>query len=330
MLASAEIFDPKSEKWTETAALAAPRSNHVAVALADGRVLIAGGGKSAPIGQPSSLAVTASAEIFDPKTKTFSAAAPLATPRSHFRAVLLADGTVLAAGGGANVSHQDCNGVPGCGPIADPLASVERFDPKANQWRAAAPMKSARYSFTLTLLSDGRVFAAEGVGVPKGTVDGLTSAEIYDPAADTWTSAADAPDVSREHHSAILLPTGDVLVSGGKQANVGMLKTNLVFSPASNAWRQATPYPTARTGPGLVPLASGRVLSVGGYNQEENVDIDEAALYDTKKNTWSSIAKLHEGRIGHTVTVLPSGAVLVAGGAGQNAGAETAACELAK
>src|SRR5262245_29379580 len=67
-----------------------PRAAHTATTLLDGRVLIVGGLASN---------ATASAELFDPTTRRFSATASLRTPRASHTATLLADGRVLIAGG---------------------------------------------------------------------------------------------------------------------------------------------------------------------------------------------------------------------------------------
>lgn len=328
MISSAEIYSPATGAWSDAGALPAPRSNHVAIRLKDGKVLVVGGGRSAPIGQPSSLEVTASVLSFDPATKRFEELPPLGTPRSHARAVLLDDGEVLVAGGGSDTTHQSCNGVPDCGPIADALSSVERFDPATRKFRPVAPMKGARYSFSLTRMADGRVLAAGGVGAPGEQKASVKSAEIYDPKADTWTVAPDLPDVDREHHAEILLKSGAVMVAGGKQANVGMLKTVLIF--ANGAWKSAKPFPSARTMPNLVALASGRILAVGGYNQAANVSIAEASIYDEVADRWSRIGDLADGRFAHTTTLLRDGSVLVAGGGVESTAAEAKTCEIGR
>jgi Galactose oxidase, central domain/Kelch motif len=108
-LASAEIYDPKTGTFTATGSLTNGREYQTATLLADGRVLIAGGG-----GDYTNRKFLASAELYDPKTGTFTATGSLATARSYQAATLLLDGKVLVTGG--------------YGAVA-PLASAEIYDP---------------------------------------------------------------------------------------------------------------------------------------------------------------------------------------------------------
>jgi len=84
--------------WNRTADMHFPRTNVNGVLLPDGTILAVGGqrnGKWNPDHQP-----VLEAEIYDPRTDTWTLTPPMAHPRQyHSIAVLLPDGRVLTAGG---------------------------------------------------------------------------------------------------------------------------------------------------------------------------------------------------------------------------------------
>ena len=71
-------------------------------------------------------------------------------------------------------------------------------------------MTDARFRHTATLLPNGKVLVTGGF---NGYVT-ISSAELYDPAAGTWTQLGNFPG-NRCDHTATLLPEGKVLVAGG-------------------------------------------------------------------------------------------------------------------
>jgi RHS repeat-associated protein len=93
---TAEIFDPiTGTSVMLTDRLCSKKSQHTALALPDGRVLIAGGW--AVDGQESA---TSCADLFDPATGAFVDLPPMNAARAEFPMVSLPDGRVLLAGGG--------------------------------------------------------------------------------------------------------------------------------------------------------------------------------------------------------------------------------------
>ena len=102
-----EIIDmtAASPAWQPAAPMAYGRYQHDLVVLADGQVLAVGG--SADVDQ-ADLNGPLPTEIWNPQTQTWSAAAALSNPRMyHSTALLLPDGTVLAAGGGRWTTAHD-------------------------------------------------------------------------------------------------------------------------------------------------------------------------------------------------------------------------------
>jgi hypothetical protein len=107
---SAELYDPSTGQWSATGAMHESRLGHTATLLPGGRVLVAGGTNSVIDGGQAS----ASAELYDPATGSWTATAGMLEAFGH-TATLLGDGTVLVTGGGAGGSG--------------PLASAELYDP---------------------------------------------------------------------------------------------------------------------------------------------------------------------------------------------------------
>jgi hypothetical protein len=146
--------------------MTAARAWQTATLLSDGRVLLVGG---IVIGGSE-----AAAELYDPKTGTFTVTGPMTTRRIFQTATLLSDGRVLIAGGGKDSDTT--------------VASADLYDPNTGKVTATGSMETARGSHTATLLSDGRVLVAGGSVVPGGFVGMfLASAELYNPKTGTFS-----------------------------------------------------------------------------------------------------------------------------------------------
>jgi hypothetical protein len=122
-------------------------------------------------------------------------------------------------------------------------------------WQTASPMNHARFGHTLTLLPDGRVLAVGGLN----NSGYLASAELFDPATEQWTLAANSSSSTRYFHTATLLPTGKVLIVGGRQSFGGVASTHDLFNPATNSFEPANSSIGAMEGHAAVRLASGEV-----------------------------------------------------------------------
>jgi N-acetylneuraminic acid mutarotase len=314
-LASAELYEPASGTWAATGRMIAPRVGATAAVLADGRVLVAGGYGNC--GAVTGCQQLDSAELYDPGTGSWSTTGPMTSARADSTATLLADGTVLVAGG---LGYTNCKPA-GCDHRQ--LASAELYDPGTGSWAAISNMLDGRVGHTATLLRDGKVLVAGGF-------DGagpLRTAELYDPANGSWTATPDMR-VSRVFFTATLLLDGRVLVAGDS-------KIALLYDPGS----ETPPPPTARvtaaptlraaswtaTGKMITPredhtatlLRDGKVLVAGGAAGVPGMggtEIASAELYDPASGTWTAIGSMIDARAYHTATLLGDGRVLVAGG----------------
>jgi len=163
-LASAELYDPRTGRWTTTGAMAEARAGHTATLLNDGDVLVVAGRDDAAGG------LLDTAERYDPATGRWIGTGSVTVVRDGHAATLLLDGGVLVTGGASSWSSKDA------------LATVELYDPKTGIWTAAAAMPEARFRHTATLLGDGTVLVVGGIGVAdQGYANPLQSAELYLP-----------------------------------------------------------------------------------------------------------------------------------------------------
>jgi N-acetylneuraminic acid mutarotase len=190
VLASAEVFDPTSQKWSAVASMPAVRAGGEAVALKSGKVLVVGG-------YGSSGATLNSALLYDPASGKWSSAGTLsASPNGPI--VLLPDGGTLVIGEGSldNITDKWT------------AQASERFDPSALTWTKVGAMAKSRRSPFVASLADGRVLVAGGAVAQSFNSSGLvttltSSAEIFDPATNSWSSTVAMPSV-REAGDAVL------------------------------------------------------------------------------------------------------------------------------
>jgi hypothetical protein len=113
LLASTETLQDGAGSWVSSGFMTYARTNHTATLLPDGRVLVTGGhaykngGTFTPINSKGVAPVTATAEIWDPRTNSWGSAGAMNYPRAQHSAVYLpSTNEVLVFGGYAdNIGH---------------------------------------------------------------------------------------------------------------------------------------------------------------------------------------------------------------------------------
>lgn len=266
------------------------RANHTATPLRNGKVLIAGGMTS----QGGDAISLATAELYDPVTRTFTPTGSLRDRRTYHTATLLTDGRVLLAGG--------MNAIGRAAPI--PVISVEIYDPDRGTFVPFANLTAARNGHTATLLADGRVLIAGGI---PGQGSSMTVAEILDPA--TGKVMALPPMVTgRTFHTATLLQDGRVFLYGG----TGIPSAEF-FIPAMSSFMPGPPPPSRRMNHQATMLDDGQILITGGLSGQ-NIQQTLTELFDPRAGVFNRGADLLFARTYHTATRLPDGRVLLLGG----------------
>ena len=327
------LVDPA---WTMTGDLASARGGHSATLLASGRVLVAGG-------IDAGTGVThASAELYDPTTKTWAATGSMAQPRRDHTAHRLPDGTVLVVAGSYSASSETYNPATGTwtarGNLGEPrsyasgtslsdgrvlvtagldslghaLATAALFNPQTSTWLPAGAMTRPRAFMPAITLDDGRVLVAGGT--TDGTASACSrSAETFDPSTNTWTATGDMA-TARCNHVGRALP-GVALVAGGADELGNDTSAVEIYSASLGQWRTSgdqLPTATRLTRPAFLP--DGTLIVTGGVSGTATQSTTSLYRYRNNSGYWVTGPELAVPRTYHTTTALDAQSILVAGG----------------
>lgn len=316
---SAELYDPASGLFfSPHSTMSTGRMTATATTLPDDTVLVAGG--QGPTSGNS-------AELYQAMNGTFLMTNGMMNHDRIAHTATLLDAAIVS---GPLASHVLLAG----GDAFSTAGTAEVYQPLSKTFFSTGNMMSPRRQHTAVLIShcgcsaDGKVLV---VGGYDNQFKVLSSAELYDPATQTFTPTGNL-HTPRFRHSATLLNDGTVLIAGGAsqmEAKPGnrnpSLNTAEIYDPKTgkftftqgtmNAYREAH---------GASMLGDGTVLLTGG--QDEHFLIENTAeRYDPRTKTFTALSVscagappptgcMRVGRDFHISQTLDDGSVLLAGG----------------
>ena len=297
------VIDYASGTFNMTGSMSLERVQGRAILLQSGAVMVYGG-------SDGNGYTSRTVELYDPTTGNFSTTGSTIANYGSATATLLTSGKVLLFGGDSTDSS------------SIPTSTAETYDPAAGTFSVTTgSMIATRKRAASARLNDGTVLIAGGVGSScTGGTQPLSSAEIYDPANDTFTSTTGSLVSGRTNHSAILLQNGKVLITGGTRCTFSALfgwifeaiATSELYDPATGTFSSTGDMVLARSQHKMHLFSDGRVLVIGGDGWASSAEI-----YDPNSGTFS-LTGSHSLGTNTTSVKLADDSVLIL--AGQSAG----------
>lgn len=233
----------------------------------------------------------------------FSLVSSMNSGRSGHTATLLKDGKVLILGGGDR--------------------TAEVFDPASGTFSLTGNPLTNRLAPSATLLADGRVLITGGVEPGStGPFHTLDTAEIFDPVTGTFAPTGNMLEV-RHGHTATLLNSGRVLITGGNGSGFCTVASSEVFDPATGTFSSTESLlsENGRVNNTATLLNSGDVLIAGGSNGCRPDAADDppwdplfVELYNVTSGSFQMAGNMSTTRIDHAAIRLTNGNVLMLGG----------------
>lgn len=221
---------------------------------------------------------------YNPSTNTWTAKSNLPFAWVDGRVGVLSDGKLLICGG-RNISGTY-------------LTSAYIYNPGSDSYSAVASMNTGRSNFALAVLENGLVMVFGGDN-SSGTI---TSVELYDPTANTWTAKASLPGAV-EYASAAYF--GDYAYVWGGYTGSTMVNTIYAYSTARNEWTTLVNFPIAFYAAAYDRYDDGVYINAGGQNATDGVS---ARVYITDTSTptiqCTSLGNVTEGEPGVTIEEL--------------------------
>lgn len=181
-LNTCEVYDLHRNKWTAIAPMKIAGSGIQAVELG-GKIYALGGWCGVRGGSYHSIR---NVQVYDPRTRQWSLAAPMIHMRSTFPAIVAAGKIYVVGGDGTSTM-------------------AEVYSPGANKWTAIAPLPQSR-QYVFGAAMGGQLFALGGTHTPTrgASAVALASTEIYNPATNQWTRGPSMPHQRYDAEAVVL------------------------------------------------------------------------------------------------------------------------------
>jgi len=152
-------------------------------------------------------------------------------------------------------------------------------------WSTKSPMLTARTQFACVDVN-GKIYVLGGRDKVNGNI--ISTIEVYDPTADTWTELNPMPNPRAAYGWSV----NDIIYIIGGTNGTTTLTTVEAYDPIAETWTAKAPMNTPRAGYGI-GVVDGIIYVFGGHTGSTRTNAVEA--YDPATDAWTPKASMPAG-----------------------------------
>jgi len=239
---TAEVFDVKTQTWSDITRMPVPRTFYTAHSL-NGKVYMVGGYHSGWFARNRNV------YAYSTETQSWEIIPPMAEHKGQHAGAVY-DNKIYIFGGleewGKTVSN-----------------TTQVYDPATKNWSVASPMPTARRLMSAAVVNSHVYVAGGQVGEEV-----LSVMEVYSFQDDTWRPGPDLPEALASF--AMTSAQGKIYVFGGYNFQHKVSGKSWQFEPDSGTWTELEPMIDARHSTNAVAVGD-TLYVIGGDTKDPNV-----------------------------------------------------------
>ncbi len=210
------MYDPLLDTWITRKNMEIVRTGF-STCVYNGKIHAIGGAQKV-YGTPT--LTTKSIEVYDPEQDSWTQLTDMPVSRYDHTASIVGSKIYIIGG------YDD--------PFAQPFSRVDIYDLATETWTTGTPMLTPRVQLS-TVVLNGKIYAIGGQRGVSTNESGEKTMEVYDPATDTWTSAADMLTQVKMMSACTL--NGRIYVFGGAEGYCTPALSGVQeYKPETDSW----------------------------------------------------------------------------------------------
>jgi len=208
-------------------------------------------------------------EMYDPASDTWQTLAPMPCPRQHIKAAVV-DNKIYIIGGLESSSTVSTKN--------------QVYDPQTNTWQELAPIPKSKHNYSTVVYND-KIYIFGGDTQDGGDIWAQTSSvEVYDPATNSWDTAAPLPTF--RFNPGIGIINDKIIITGGYSDDEVIADVD-IFDPITEYWTQANFLPKKNLAMGSTVL-NDKIYIIGGTGGPPNW-VGYQTVYEGTLNNASNL-----------------------------------------